>query len=585
MAFSPQELQVIKYGVMNGKSRAEVEDALTKLRTNYTPSAAPAKTEPSYFSRVAKDIGKGVNDTIGAAMQGGDRYAAIQDPGNTITGLAKRTGTLLETGLNTAGAAAGAITSPVTEAAAPIVQGAVSATGLMDKPNVQQVFKTLSEVAQAHPRAAQDIQSAMNILSALGLESTVKSAIDKAPQFAQDVATKAQEIAQPAIDATKNMVQPVTNTVKGIGSYGSDAVGRIKTNVAAGQATDAAIKALPYPEAQQAVRNGLDIGDVKTLTDIADQTNKTTFQKLFDSVKRLAGGDKSANPIEEIGKPIVQKLKEVDAARKAIGTQLGDVAKTFGDVTTEELQPAVLARIQQVPGLDGVQLGADGALDFSNTTLASSFTSADRSAIQTAFKEAIQNGSGLAKHNFRTELFKVLDGQKRSMTALTDTQDKALNAIRQGISDVLESKSPDYQSLSTKYAQLSQPIRDMNKMLKASPGMTGDVLNMKAGLLARRLTSNAPSGPELRAILDSLDKVTSGSTAPSVAKLQDTYNILNRYYDIAQKTGLQGQVTAGLENVGGGLVHMVAGAVKSFAGETPAVHQKAIEAILARVLK
>ncbi|MBP7061636.1 hypothetical protein KBA84_02265 [Patescibacteria group bacterium] len=83
--------------------------------------------------------------------------------------------------------------------------------------------------------------------------------------------------------------------------------------------------------------------------------------------------------------------------------------------------------------------------------------------------------------------------------------------------------------------------------MKTLPDATEDILDMKGGLLARRLTSNAVSNPQVRQLLRNLDKVSGGKTTESVESMQDLYNILNKYYNIAGKTGLQGQVTSALD--------------------------------------
>ena len=110
---------------------------------------------------------------------------------------------------------------------------------------------------------------------------------------------------------------------------------------------------------------------------------------------------------------------------------------------------------------------------------------------------------------------------------------------------------------------------------------------MNAGLLARRLTSFSKSNPEIRQILRDLDIVngTVGKTTLNVEKLQDFYNILDKYYDIAGRTGFQGQVTAGVEKAigSGGIsrgIDMVEGHVARLFGETDIVKQKALEEIL-----
>ena len=60
MAFNTKELEIIKYGVRNGKSRAEVEDALTRLRTGQGAKKAPEPVAPTYGEQVAESAKAGV---------------------------------------------------------------------------------------------------------------------------------------------------------------------------------------------------------------------------------------------------------------------------------------------------------------------------------------------------------------------------------------------------------------------------------------------------------------------------------------------------------------------------------------------
>jgi hypothetical protein len=83
-----------------------------------------------------------------------------------------------------------------------------------------------------------------------------------------------------------------------------------------------------------------------------------------------------------------------------------------------------------------------------------------------------------------------------------------------------------------------------------------------------------------------MDKATAvaGKTRLSVETLQDFYNILEKYYDIAPKTGFQAQVRQGVEKASG-IGDLAFQTVKGFAGETPIVRQKALESILEEILK
>ena len=89
---------------------------------------------------------------------------------------------------------------------------------------------------------------------------------------------------------------------------------------------------------------------------------------------------------------------------------------------------------------------------------------------------------------------------------------------------------------------------------------------------------------QLRAKFQTALNATKGQSRISVENLQDFYNILNKYYDIAGKTSFQGQIK--LAGEGGTNILDIAGkALKATAGQTPAVRQKALERILEEALR
>jgi len=371
-------------------------------------------------------------------------------------------------------------------------------------------------------------------------------------------------------------------TAQGIGNIPS----RVATNVAEKQVQLAVVKSLPTKVARKAAQDGIDANDVAFLYNTT-KANKPAFSKLAKVAKDFAENPRAQNPIEIVGQPIVNRIKELNVAKGTIGQKLGAVADTLGSVTTKEVGLPVFTEIKKVPGLSGLTVNSKGVLNFENTSLALKEAKPDRKAIQQLFLDAIKNGTGKQKHLLRQGLWEVLGG-KKGKVATTGTQEKAYEAIRKGLSNVLDTKNGEYKRLNTEFAKVAQPISDMQKFLKSTSqgSIDDDILNMKAGVLARRLTGASPSGSDIRAILKAMDAATAvkGKSRVSVENLQDFYNILNKYYDIAGKTSFQGQIK--LADAGGSSFTEVIGkGLQSVAGQTPAVRQKALEDALKEALK
>lgn len=420
--------------------------------------------------------------------------------------------------------------------------------------------------------AAVDVAGALEGAGALKAlaGSTAKGVASGVKQTATAIANA------PIVSGTGEVLKSAGRTLKTIPE-------NIATNVGEMQAKEALIKSIPSVTGQKAARSGVDVTDITTLKEVVNTPEANT---LYNAVKDFAAGTSKVDPIEVVGRPITQKIKILNTQLSTLGKKLGAEANKLGTLDNEAVQKAVLKRLQGVSGLKGLKVADDGALDFTETTLKSSFTEADRKAIETAYKEAVNSGSGKQAHLYRQELFEVLDGKKRSLANITDTQDKALNAIRAGLSDVLEVNNRVYKTLSNEYRQTIQPLSELRKLSKTlDPNNPQDILDLSAGLLARRLTSAGASNPQVRMVLAGLDKATKvpGKTLGDTQKMQDLYNVLNKYYDIAPKTGFQNLVKEGTSGATG-LVDRSMEAIKGFAGGTNATRQKALENYLGELL-
>lgn len=572
--------------------------------------------EVSGAINTAKDIGGDIVNTaknVGGSLKKG--YEGIRDAtNNVLDGKRSAPGGGLDVTaavMKTASGVIGDIFKGSIKLALPQnqedqVKHIIEQAGLHIAPVVNEILshpavkQAVEAYANAPENEKQNIRSLTNIGSGIFDILTAgegKKAAEVAGTAVKDAAgTAADAVAKTATEAAAKVadlpgVSSLVDAAKGTKDVAAMAAeglaripDRIATNVADKQAIRESVKALPTKTAQIAARDGVQIPDVKYLYELpADQ--KAPLQKLATVAKNFAEGKTKTNPIEVVGKPIVARLKELDAARSTVGKQLGAVADTLGPVSTKELASPVFNSLRRVPGLAGLKVDAKGVLDFTDTAISTALSKSDRNSIQQVFTEAVKGGTGKQKHLLRQELFEILGGKKKSLTAMTDTQDKAFQAVREGLSTVLESKNADYKTLSAQYRKIVQPLGDMRKLMKNVSGGDEDILDMSAGLLARRLTSNAPSNPQIRQILRNLDAATAipGKARLNVENLQDFYNVLNKYYDIAGKTSFQGQVSAGIDN-SSSVQGAVMGALKKMSGQTQAVRIKAFENALQEAL-
>lgn len=459
------------------------------------------------------------------------------------------------------------------------------------------LVKKYSDMVVKNPKMAQFVSDSINVLTAgLGAkplaEATsnitkeaipaIKSGVDSSTgAISSGVSTVGDVIKSGANAITDNsIVNGVSTVAKSMAESAERIPDRMATNIADKQATEMAIKSLPTKTAQTAVRDGVDITDVK---DISAIPRTPEVNKLIDTVKEYASGNKKVDPMEVIGEQTTKRFKELINQKKNIGAKLGEASKTIGILTKPELQSGVLAKLQSVPGLENISLGKNGLLNFKGTTLESALSKADRTEISKAFNEATKWGDGEKAHRFRQTLFETLGGKKKGLENITDTQERAYEAIRSGLSDVIETKSPSYKKYSNEYRKIVEPIRELQKKIKTLDPSAEDFTdaNLGAGILARRITSAAPSNADIRNLLKKLDSVgtTKGVSFKNTLDMQNMYNILNKYYDIAPKTGFQNLVKEGIGS-SDSLLGMAKETLKNVAGQSNAVRQKALEKLL-----
>lgn len=417
------------------------------------------------------------------------------------------------------------------------------------------VITKYDEFAKQYPNLAKDAESVFNIASMVPVVKVGTSAV----KGTANATIKTAKATKDAIQNTAEGIKDVTGgMVKNIKTKTGDVIENVKINRVEKAKQNAIIENLGSETKKSAARSGIELSDINTIGEF-DKKNIPAIQKMVQMAEDVQNGKTGIDPLDVVGEPIRKRVLNLNERADEIGKKLGETARNLKDVKYNELEKNVLGRLQKVSGLRGLKvvdrldelgnkvLDTKGDpikdLDFSETTLMSRANKAEREAIQTAFEEATRSGTGVSKHLYRQELFEILDGKKKSLSTLTDTQEKALDAIRGGLSDVLESKNKGYKDLSNQYRKIVQPLADLRKLAKnIDPNNSTDILDEASGNLARRLTSYAASKVQIKKVLQQLDEATSekGATLRETQDLMDAYNVVSKYYNIAGGTSLEG---------------------------------------------
>lgn len=572
------------------------QDLLKTSNTEVVPvTATPTQQVPesTLGTRLSERFNKLVSNTVpvitGEAKPQDLVLNAVSSGANVVGGIAD----ILSTGVK------GIVDTIAPES---VKQGAEAALkDIASSQTVQDIISKYTSFKTNNPVGGELLDNAIDIGNFIAtfvggpkggqaLVKPIASAVSTAGEIAVDTAKgliptvkNVAQSAENAVNTAKNLATGVTDVTKET-IEGAKGISRnIAANVEKIKLRSETIKQLPTEVAQIAVRDNVGLPDVKKLYSIPKENIKE-IKPVVEAIQKFEQtGGQSTNPIEVVGKPIVNNIKLVNKKATEVGKELGDVAKTLPNFSKKELVPVVFENLRKVRGLEGLTLNPKGLLNFNNTTLKLAENASARKSLQGMFTQATRTGTGTSKHQLRQEIFEILGGKKKSLSNLTETEDKAYQAIRSGISDVLETANPNYAKLSNQYRKLVQPLNDLKKLIKYSAEKDGDILDMSAGLLARRLTSNAGSQSEIRQVLRNVDKLLKGNKLAKNTELsQEVYNILRKYFDISKDTSLSGEVALGVEKATGAK-DMLVQAVGNVVGKTDAVRKKAIENVLKEI--
>lgn len=557
---------------------AEINDIVnTYVSNGYTIEGV---NEPVKEPNIAQTIVGGLlepasrlGQTVGAGTIAG--YKTLTEGGNLGENYQEASKLYEQSGKTLGGTLFGKAIEPATsveQLAGDVIQtGALLVPGTSILGGAATGGAILGGQAMSEEKSLEDV-SKMTALGAAG-GGLISGAIVGAEKFAGPTAklvSKAAGNIKPVVTGTGEVIKAAGRTLKSIPE-------NVAVNVGELQAKEAAIKAIASKAGQNAVRKGVDIADATTLQK-AIQTPEA--KNLIQTIKNYAAGDKAVSPFEIVGKPIVNRLKTLDTQVKDFAKQLDSVAQDLKGISVGDVSNIDKSVIE---GLKKLQVSIKkGGLDFSGSSLEGVGNSGK--IVENVFKRLQTAADAFDLHNLKKYIDSNVSYGKR-VEGLDAGAERLLKTWRKAIDDTLDTQFIDYNKVNTELAKRISPLEDLKGILKNADGLDDDLLSQKAGIIARRITSAAASNPEIKQILRNLDSFTSGKgkTLGKIENLQDLYNVLNKYYDIAPKTGFQNLVKEGV-NSPIGIVDQATEAVKDFAGTTNAVRQKALEDYLTELL-
>jgi|TARA_R110000744_G_C19353826_1_gene560659 hypothetical protein len=150
------------------------------------------------------------------------------------------------------------------------------------------------------------------------------------------------------------------------------------------------------------------------------------------------------------------------------------------------------------------------------------------------------------------DLKRFIDDQvaygKSSQQGSSATADKIIKKLRAGVDSVLDNKFPAYDKANTDYSKTIKALTNI-KDISGKADLEADSAGNAAGILMRRIMSNATSGTNLRDSMSNLDSLANeygGGFKDSLSTQSYYANKLDRDFGASAKTSFQGQNEAGI---------------------------------------
>ena len=547
MTFSTKEQEIIKWGTANRKTRQEIMDAVSRLRTGLGEIPQPIVTpqpqepkpeffEPSPEGVRIRDVAREIPSTILGAIRPIQTTAEIEEgAGRKLTPQEIKDIKIKQAGK--AGFAVNIGADPMT-----FVEDKEIAVGLP--------FGGLRNVAKKQIVGATK-GTVFTILKKLGVPDDIaKRFAPKAIKASTD--EEAEIVIKEINESTPSFIEGINQELREVGERVPRFIGRVKEG-AEEVATRAERIRTSTPAGQVAIKSGLKEQTINTVQQ-ANKTTRKAFREMVDIAEGTKGGTLTPKQRPEIvaGRAAEEQFKLIEKQRKAIGAQIGEKTAELSKTTKVSMTNSygILDDVLEQQGVIIKQTEKGIVLDFSNT----GFTDAVRKRINEVYKIAREGGEELTPEVIRRkdQLFSQLQRETR-MEGLGDiiieTEQGKMNmfqVFRDVFTNELDNLSPELRGLNREYRKFITLQEDIEKSIIKSGNFetTKGVAPAEfAQTNLRRIFSDAQSATAFREIAAEMDKVARSlgyNNATPEELMAFAIELRNIYPDVIPPTSLTG---------------------------------------------
>lgn len=374
---------------------------------------------------------------------------------------------------------------------------------------------------------------------------TAADATGAAVRTGTTLASDSANAIKTGVTAVGDKVQPAKDIFSGIKTQAGDYMSRVSNDAKDTAIRSRALASLPEPEAKF-LRTGIDERGVKLVKE-STPAERTVYKDLVEASKAKSADHLAPEPKVIAGREFMKPVDYLLKIRDKVGGELGKVRETLTtqpvDVTQQfkELQTYLNDSL-------GIYVDSKGKFVEGRGKVAAS----DLAEIQKLYDDLRPDNTGKVMRSqkwideWSQRTFKDYDlRQAREQTFgddVTRTAEKARGIFKSAL-------PPEYQALSTQYAEVMKPIQDVTKLL----GYKGDVSKLsakelKAAEVALRVLGNASDRPQsvIDAVIEAATKngYTSDVDLKKVLIMTDAMEDL--YPGITPNRGFSGSTARGM---------------------------------------
>lgn len=260
-------------------------------------------------------------------------------------------------------------------------------------------------------------------------------------------------------------------------------------------------------------------------------------------------------PEDILGRGLVKKVSNIDGVNSEAGKRVDEVARSLQgqQVDGTSVVESTMAALQR----EGVTVGVDGTLDFSNSIFKKTPELANK--IKKALSDVpTGNMDAYQLHLFKKSLDQIVEYGKTSGKAFTAKAENILKGARAAADDVLDSNFADYNTANTDFKVTREVLDELESLFGKKVGVT----DSRGGQVLRGIFSNNQSRSRLLQILPKLEEIATkyGVNTPDNLVDQAIFaDLLEEVYGTQATTSLQGQVGRGVKGAVGTAQKILAG--------------------------